>query len=55
MEKNRSFRDQLALKKEPRDASYNEVDLSSLPMNNSSYTVPSDQPSALNLTSQLIL
>ncbi|RIA98023.1 hypothetical protein C1645_813413 [Glomus cerebriforme] len=43
-----SFRDQLVLKKELRDASHNEVDPPPLPINNSS------QPSALNLSSQII-
>src|SRR4051812_33307443 len=54
MEENRSLRDQLALKKEPRGASHNEVDPPLSSMNNSSRTASSGQPSALNPLSQII-
>ncbi|RIA91887.1 hypothetical protein C1645_821438 [Glomus cerebriforme] len=44
MEENRSLRDQLALKKEPRGASHNEVDTPPPPMNNLSQpSAPSSQ------------
>ena len=44
MKENRSLRDQLALKKEPRGASHNEVDPSLPPMNNLSQpSAPSSQ------------
>ncbi|RIA84138.1 hypothetical protein C1645_832723 [Glomus cerebriforme] len=54
MEKNSSLRDQLALKKEPRGASHNEVDTPPPPMNDSSCRAPSGQPSTLNPSSQII-
>ncbi|RIA81378.1 hypothetical protein C1645_837121 [Glomus cerebriforme] len=44
IEENRSLRDQLALKKEPRGASHNEVDTPPPPMNNLSQpSAPSSQ------------
>ena len=54
MEENRFLRDQLALKKESRGTSYNEVNPPPSSMNNSSCIVSFDQPFAFNLTSQLI-
>ena len=53
MEENISLRDQLALKKEPRDASHNEVDSPLLTMNDSSQLGPEGIPSTLN-PSQII-
>ncbi len=53
LEKNAHLQELLS-KKEPRGASHNEVDTLSPPMNNSSCTAPSSQPSALNPSSQII-
>jgi hypothetical protein len=53
MEENSSLRDQLALKKEPRDTSHNEVDSPLLTMNDSSQLSPEGIPFTLN-PSQII-
>src|SRR2546430_330506 len=53
LEKNAHLQELLS-KKEPRGASHNEVDTLPPPMNNSSCTAPSSQPSALNPSSQII-
>src|SRR6266498_2558085 len=50
LEKNAHLQELLS-KKEPRGALHNEVDTLPPPMNNSSYTAPSSQPSALNPSS----
>ncbi|RGB22515.1 hypothetical protein C1646_775962 [Rhizophagus diaphanus] len=51
IEENSSLRDQLALKKEPRGVSHNEVDTPPPPMNNLSQLGPEGIPSALNPSS----